>query len=780
MNLVKLLTSPTADALGWTLLHAVWQGFAIVLPTAVALHLLRNRSSALRYQLGILALATQLLTSVGTFSYYFDPAVVSVSPNATQAMARAWQQSAQVLPWHQQVRQFLESNLSQFVALYLIGLVVFGLRLAGGWLYLQRLSRSANTPANALWNTVVNQLRATMALRPVIQIRESASIAVPIVVGILKPVLLIPVGLATSLSIQEIEAVLAHELAHVKRQDYTVNLLQSFIDVLYFFHPALWWLSARVREERELCCDDLAIQACGGNGRRLAQALARIEELRLIQTASTPALAMAFATKRQQLLHRVRRILGVPTRPIVSTRSLAGLTLVTVLLVSASVYAVQQQQPKPKKTKSTPIIRYQLGQRKEFGIINQSQLEYVIWNGKRLSTKQVAQLSTQLQDVFAGTLSLDNVAQPNRDILLAVIESRYTSLSIPENREKFRRTIDSLRQTDWYTQKAEGLARIDHKAIVASALTNIPLSPDGTVEGLVKVNYDSIIKRAFSSIDTSRLSSLFRESEVQSLFQNLEATRSQLVEATTDRPASLFFDDRAKRLQDHSASLFLNDTNRRAIGKSRDLSQINIAILKAQAEQQRFAAEAAKRQLAVIDAQRFRLEQQRMANAMEQQRIIMQTRVARSDSAQAVLSRQIDESERAILKAEAEIEKVNQRLIEKQKAIEDAMKPIQETETKLRKLGYSAQQVNASVSAFGEAGVITPFPSGYPVIEGQTIHLAKPAMPPAAPSNKTQSIKSNVIRLPKPPVPPKALTIEFATPDPAVAPAQDPKPASKK
>ncbi|GAB3750169.1 M56 family metallopeptidase [Spirosoma pomorum] len=751
MNLVKLLTSPTADALGWTLLHAVWQGFAIVLPTAVALHLLRNRSSALRYRLGILALATQLLTSVSTFSYYFDPAAVSVSPNATQVMARAWQQSAQVLPWHQQVRQFLESNLSQFVALYLIGLVVFGLRLAGGWLYLQRLSRSANTPANALWNTVVNQLRATMALRPVIQIRESASIAVPVVVGAIKPVLLIPIGLATNLSIQEIEAVLAHELAHVKRQDYAVNLLQSLVDVLYFFHPALWWLSARVREERELCCDDLAIQACGGDGRRLAQALAHIEELRLTQATPTPTLAMAFATKRQQLLHRVRRILGIPTRPIVSTRSLAGLTLVTVLLVSASVYAVQQQQPKPKvtRTKANEQSSKPNGG-SELRFDEKRNIQYVTWKGKKLSASRVASLQRQWNQVMSGQLNLDDVNQPDRDIILSIIES------------------DSA------------LEKEKHRDITASALTNIPLSPDGTVEGLAKVNYDSIIKRAFSSIDTSRLSSLFRESEVQSLFQNLEATRSQLVEATPDRPASLFFDDRAKRLQDHSASLFLDDTNRRAIGKSRDLSQINIAILKAQAEQQRFAAEAAKRQLAVIDAQRFRLEQQRMANAMEQQRIIMQTRVARSDSAQAVLSRQIDESERAILKAEAEIEKVNQRLIEKQKAIEDAMKPIQETETKLRKLGYSAQQVNASVSAFGEAGVITPLPSSHSVIEGQTIHWAKPAMPPAAPSNKTQSIKSNAIRLPKPPVPPKALTIEFATPDPAVAPVQDPKPASKK
>jgi beta-lactamase regulating signal transducer with metallopeptidase domain len=424
MNLDKLLISPAADALGWTLLHAVWQGFTIVLPTAAALHLLRNRSSAFRYRIGILSLCAQLLASVITFSYYYEATTPVPGINSSQWLAPTWHQDSFVIPWHQQVRQFLEGHLSQFVLVYLIGLLVFGFRLAGGWLYLQRLSRFATPPANALWNTVVNQLRTTMALQSVVQIRESASIAVPIVVGIIKPVLLIPIGLATSLSAQEIEAVLAHELAHVKRQDYAINLLQSLVDVLYFFHPALWWLSARVREERELCCDDLAVQACGGDGRRLAQALARIEELRLPQANSTPALAMAFVKKRLQLLHRVRRILGVPTRSIVSNRSLAGLTLITVLLLSASVYAIQQQQPKPKVSRigtdtkaSTPKGSTELY------FDDKRNIKYVTWRGRKLPASRVASLQRLWDRVMSGQLNLDDVNQPDRDILLSIIES---------------------------------------------------------------------------------------------------------------------------------------------------------------------------------------------------------------------------------------------------------------------------------------------------------------------------------------------------------------------
>ena len=347
MNAFNFLTSPVADALGWTLLHAIWQGFALVIPVAVLLHLLRTKSSSLRYQVGVLTLLVQVALSVGTFFWYYQPVSASqpvlTAGTLHYATQIRWQTVAQALPWQQQTQLFLENHLSQFVFIYLLGVALFGLRLAGGWLYLQGLSKTATQPVAKSWTQLTNQLRSTLAIHTLVQVRESARIAGPMVVGVLKPVLLVPIGLATSLSIREIEAVLAHELAHIKRHDYAVNLLQSVVEVLYFFHPALWWLSARVREEREHCCDDLAVFACGGDGRILAQALARVEELRLVQIQREPALAMAFASKRQHLLQRVKRVLGMPTRPFVSNSSLAGLTLATILLMSVSVYAVQKQ-----------------------------------------------------------------------------------------------------------------------------------------------------------------------------------------------------------------------------------------------------------------------------------------------------------------------------------------------------------------------------------------------------------------------------------------------------
>ena len=438
-----LLSNSITDALGWTLLHAVWQGFALVLPTALLVHILRDRSSALRYRVSVVSLLAQVLVSVGTFAWVYKPAMAVSTPAAlttipTNTEPMPWQLLTPPMPWPVQAQQFLTAHLSEFVLIYLIGVAVFALRLAGGWLYLQRLSRTAVQPVSKQLITVTESLRKAMQIGSVVRLRESARVAVPMVVGVLKPILLVPIGLVANLSVAEVEAVLAHELAHVKRHDYAVNLLQSVVEVLYFFHPALWWLSARVREEREHCCDDLAVKTIGDDGRTLAKALAHVEEFRLTQLAlaqqTTPALAMALSSKRQLLLHRVRRVLGVPTRPHVSNGSLAGLTLATLLLLSASVYAVQQPKPKPKPVRKavTTVTR----DNTTFSIVDKK-IASVVWEGQKLPASRIAQLQKLYDQVMAGQLNLNDVPQPNRDMLLQIIEANAGDIGMNALREGF-------------------------------------------------------------------------------------------------------------------------------------------------------------------------------------------------------------------------------------------------------------------------------------------------------------------------------------------------------
>jgi beta-lactamase regulating signal transducer with metallopeptidase domain len=142
-----------------------------------------------------------------------------------------------------------------------------------------------------------------MALERVVQVFESTAIAVPMMVGWLKPVVLLPAAALSGLTSDQIEALLAHELAHVRRHDYLVNLLQAAVETLLFYHPAVWWVSRHVRQEREHCCDDLAIAVCGDRA-AYAAALADLAAM------TTPRFALAASDG--SLLARVKRILGPP------------------------------------------------------------------------------------------------------------------------------------------------------------------------------------------------------------------------------------------------------------------------------------------------------------------------------------------------------------------------------------------------------------------------------------------------------------------------------------
>ncbi|GAB4035341.1 M56 family metallopeptidase [Spirosoma gilvum] len=642
MNAFHFLSNPVTDALGWTLLHAIWQGFALVLPLAVVLHLLRGRSSALRYQVGVLTLSLQVLASIGTFFWCYTPAtaIKALPIYGSKAIIYPvrWQTVAQTLPWHQQLQQFLEAHLSQFVLIYLIGVGLFGLRLAGGWFYLQQLSRTALPPATKGWSQMTDRLRSALGIRGLVQIRESARIAVPMVVGVIKPVLLLPIGLAANLSIREIEAVLAHELAHIKRYDYAVNLLQSVVEVLYFFHPALWWLSARVREEREHCCDDLAVQACGGDGRILAQALAHIEELRLTQQIQAPSLAMAFASKRQQLLHRVRRVLGVPTRPFISNGSLAGLTLVTILLMSVSVYAVQKQdndKPKHQTTQPRPLKttrKHKVDSRSEYGMADHEHISYVVWKGQRLSTERVMRLQHQLDGVMAGQLSLDNIPQTDRDILLTIIEKN----------QAFDSGMDAL---------SEGLSHIDLSNISVASLNNIPATLSGTIDGLTHVNHGGLIGDAFPSL-------------------------SGLVPHDTL--------DRLRGLQQHK----MDSLNQLMQQQTRQIQALQL-----QMEKMQFPIEESERSQQMLEWRKQKLMQQRMT-LIEKQRQAMYQQEGKQKATLDEVEKQVAALEPEIKKQEQGIEEINQQIEGAQTRMMDARKPLEKLEREVQQLNERMERLS--------------------------------------------------------------------------------------
>ena len=333
--------TPWIDAAGWTLAHFLWQGVIVALVLA---GLLRGiRSAQARYAAATGALALLLIAAVGTFAWLFFEAsdrsrpslpspVVGVSssgepwPEREAGPLLTQQSTVEIVPnppaWPQPVSALHrvdstdQATSSRFpwqswaVALWLFGVAVFGLRFALDWRATQSLRKNAHPltgPKAALWGERFARLKHRLGMSRPVVLLASATARIPVALGVLRPVIIVPVAMLSQLSPAQVEAILLHELFHVRRHDYLVNLLQTLAEVLFFFHPAVWWISKRMRAERENCCDDLAASHCD-NVRDYVGALAALEESRANAQAD-PALGIAAdGGRRGGLLHRIRRL----------------------------------------------------------------------------------------------------------------------------------------------------------------------------------------------------------------------------------------------------------------------------------------------------------------------------------------------------------------------------------------------------------------------------------------------------------------------------------------
>ncbi|HZA35037.1 MAG TPA: M56 family metallopeptidase [Vicinamibacterales bacterium] len=342
------------DVAGWTLLHFVWQGTLAALALGFALALVPRRWARGRYVLACVALLGMVALPVITASY------IARNPSASQGGFLAAADAAEGMPANDAmpaasardssvgvpprdgadagqgvsrgaVRQALPSAwFPWLVASWLAGVCICAIRLAGGWWQTRRLVRHDAFQADEAWVRAVDRLSVRLRLRRHVRLLESARIQVPVVIGSLKPVLLLPAAAMAGLSPEQIEAVLAHELAHIRRHDYLVNLLQSVVETVLFYHPGVWWVSHTIRVEREHCCDDLAVSVCG-DALLYARALTSIETLR------HERIGIAMAASNGSLLSRVRRLLGVRPPARLAGSGWVVLSLTVILVASAGV-----------------------------------------------------------------------------------------------------------------------------------------------------------------------------------------------------------------------------------------------------------------------------------------------------------------------------------------------------------------------------------------------------------------------------------------------------------
>ena len=285
------------------------------------------------------------------------PRVASVR---TIARSRARSTPSARRPWRWIVdrsRLFLPA----VVGIWTAGIIVCSLRLSGGWVQARRWVRLDTCP---LADSVIDRLSERMGVRCRVAYLKSSRVAVPMVVGWLRPAILVPVAALSGLTALEMEAILAHELAHIRRHDYLVNLLQCVVETLMFHHPATWWISRVIRCEREHCCDDIAVSACHDRV-VYARALAALEGLRV------PAFSLSPAASGGNLLARIRRILNPveeSMKPVrIGVAMVAAVALVPIWLVRAGT----QTKAEPASSPSELVRREPFPDRSVADIITQ-------------------------------------------------------------------------------------------------------------------------------------------------------------------------------------------------------------------------------------------------------------------------------------------------------------------------------------------------------------------------------------------------------------------------
>lgn len=320
----------SSTALGLALVHFVWQGALIALLLFAAMRW--TGQARLRHGIAVTAMvvmiagfAATLATSVAIVETRVGS--MTLNENAVADTAISWKGQTEswkvLLPW--------------LSAAWVLGVLILAGYRAGGWWMTRKLRREGICRANSEWRARIKVLEMRIGLSRPVSWFESGLVQVPMVLGWLRPVLLTPVGMLTSMPVSQVESILLHELAHLYRRDPLVNLLQAVVESLLFYHPAVWWVSGVIRDERENCCDDLVV-ALQGDAREYARALLLIEEQRA--TRLEPVLA----ANGGDLMGRIQRLAGVKEEP----RGIGGvMVFVGVLTVFACLAAFGQKSNSP-------------------------------------------------------------------------------------------------------------------------------------------------------------------------------------------------------------------------------------------------------------------------------------------------------------------------------------------------------------------------------------------------------------------------------------------------
>jgi bla regulator protein blaR1 len=331
------------EAVGWTLLNSLWQSLLVLLLVILVLRLIPSLHSQARYVFSCVALLFFVAINVLTLA-----AILNNTETATSALSITLSSDGSssigstlhaisISSFSESFISWIDSSMNWIITAWFAGALFFSLRMITGWWYVDRLKSEANIVTDE-WSDLLQSLSAQLGVKQIVTLAQSTKIETPVVLGFVKPIVLVPIGMFSGLTTEQIETIFIHELAHIKRHDYLINLIQSFIETIFFFNPFIWIISNIIRREREYCCDDAVIQK-RHNAAVYARALTTLEHARL----SRSSFAVSLAENKNQLLNRIKRLMEKSVKNYSGKDRLIPALLLVIGLLCASWLTIKNE-----------------------------------------------------------------------------------------------------------------------------------------------------------------------------------------------------------------------------------------------------------------------------------------------------------------------------------------------------------------------------------------------------------------------------------------------------
>lgn len=357
--LAGFISNELISAVALTILHSLWQGLIIAFLCWLILLFVKKENAQGRYIIYLSGIISVFVIVAVTFFTLYKPGLIETKGlgiTGSEILIEKVVFNSESVAGNDNFKSLIYSLFPYISTLWTIGCMAFIMRFAGGIFYNIRTKNEGLQEVSQFWTDRLEKLSKKINTNKTIRLYESFKVSVPTVIGHVKPVILFPVGVISGIPVKQIEAILAHELAHIKRYDYLINLIQSIMEILFFYHPAFWWLNTRVKTERENCCDDIAMK---NTGDRLmyARALSNIQEA----SEGNLNLSPAFSSGKGKLLSRIQRLYNRSYEKVGSGKfsTITGLMLLVafVVLFSTGVQtSIGQEKSEPQNIQNSEII----------------------------------------------------------------------------------------------------------------------------------------------------------------------------------------------------------------------------------------------------------------------------------------------------------------------------------------------------------------------------------------------------------------------------------------